>query len=220
MENQFQRLNPIVENIAMSAASPKLSHYSISSSTPKWSFLENVVNGILPLLFAIISFVCTFLYHKRSSVTTHSSCTKSNTVPFIVFQEPHWAVLHKCAEDYRVHNLRLLQALSQGLDLLQNSEEFHNIDKMADRWQDRIDRLSGIFDQDQNFLQRQLFVPFHTTYVLPDGEQTIATKEFSSSDQRNCSADHSYDDPHQVVAHIVRDWTVAGKTIRRQLYDW
>lgn len=203
----------------MTAASSRLSQYPIPSQTPNWPLLENVVNGILPLSFAIISFVCTFLYHKRSSVT-HFYSIKSNTVPFVAFQEPNWALLHKCTEEYRAHNLRLLHALSQGLDILQNSKELQNLDKIADRWQDRIDRLSGIFDQDQDILQRHLLVPFHTTYVLPDGEQTIAAKVFPSSDQRNYSADHSYDDPHQVVAHIVRDWTVEGQNIRRQLYDW
>lgn len=202
----------------MTATSSKLSQSASLSQPPSWSFLENILTGIMPLSFAIISCVCAFLYNKKTTVVP--SCGEnSTTVPFIAFQEPDWAVLHKCTEEYRSHSLRLLQALSQGLDILQNSKELPNLDKIADRWQDRIDRLSGIFDQDQGVLQRQLFVPFQTTYVLSDSQQTI-TKVFLLDDQRNFTADHSYDDPHQVVAHIVRDWTVEGENIRRQLYDW
>lgn len=208
--------NIILNN--MPSDSPK--QYTTPSQPSNWSLQDNVIHGVLPLSIAIISFVCTFIYNKRST-PIHTSSHKSNGVPFIAFQEPDWTVLHKCTEAYRAHNLRLLQTLSQGLDILYNSKELNNTDKIADRLQDRIERLSEIFDLDQDVLQRQLFVPFQTIYVLPDGVACEQTKLLlQPSETRRVRADHSYDDPHQVVAHIVRDWTVEGRNIRRQLYDW
>ncbi|GAX15989.1 hypothetical protein FisN_22Hh155 [Fistulifera solaris] len=197
------------------ASSSKLSEHNISSQPHAWSLLANI--AALPLSFAIISLIsfCTLLYNKKTALNQSSSERSSNAVPFIVFQEPDWTLLHKSAEQYRTHNLRLLQTLSQGLDILLFNKELTNLDNITGRLQNRIDRLSEIFDQDQDLLQTQVFVPFETTYVLPDGEPANSTNTFSSR-----TADHSYDDPHQVVAHIVRDWTAEGKQIRRQLYDW
>jgi carnosine N-methyltransferase len=195
-------------------SSSKVSQNTIGSQPHAWSFLDHV--AALPLSFAIICLlsVCTLIYNKKST-GFYCSSARSNNVPFIVFQEPDWTLLHKCAEQYRTHNLRLLQTLSQGLDILLHNKELTNLDRIMGRVENRIDRLSKIFDHDQDILERQLFVPFDTTYVLPDGEPTISTNAFLSR-----AVDHSYDDPHQVVAHIVRDWTAEGKQIRRQLYDW
>ncbi|GAX11469.1 hypothetical protein FisN_22Lh155 [Fistulifera solaris] len=196
------------------ASSSKLSQNSIASQPHAWSFHDNV--AALPFSFAIICLLSVFtLLYNKTSTGVYSSSARWNNVSFIVFQEPDWTLLHKCVEQYRTQNLRLLQTLSQGLDILLHNQELTNLDRITCRVQNRIDRLSKIFDQDQDILQRQLFVPFDTTYVLPDGEPTISTNAFPSR-----AVDHSYDDPHQVVAHIVRDWTAEGKQIRRQLYDW
>ena len=61
---------------------------------------------------------------------------------------------------------------------------------------------------------------------IPHNEQSNATNhQFRTHTSHkpsicNASETHSYDSATQLWAHLVRDWTVEGRSIRHSLYDW
>jgi len=56
--------------------------------------------------------------------------------------------------------------------------------------------------------------------TLPTGKNTKYRLPERKKKAMNESETHSYDSATQIWAHLVRDWTIEGRTIRHIIYDW
>jgi N2227-like protein len=122
----------------------------------------------------------------------------------------------------------------------------------SDRIRDKINRLSRVYDKDLEVLQKYILVPFPITFALPSSsdqasvpmerQQDSATMEGDrkgdtrftwgqwsgnrhKQQQRFTSEklDRPYDSARQVVAHLVRDWSVqhnSSSSIQSSTYAW
>jgi carnosine N-methyltransferase len=98
----------------------------------------------------------------------------------------------------------------------------------------RIARLATLFERNTRLLQEQIFRPFPVAKVLPVNEPqkeesiwwttTAARPPPDQPPHRATSVPEeessSYNSASQVMAHITRDWTSFGKSVRLRTYDW
>lgn len=163
-----------------------------------------------------------------------------DSVPFVVSKEPDWKVLRKSLDVYRGEARHALEQLSVALEvvLAEESRVCTSL-KFSDHLQDKIHRLSDLYDKDLETLQQLVLVPFPTTLALPDyayaevltsqpNRDNVEEKEqqsftwWSGSPSRRLLEDQRpYDSGRQVVAHLVRDWSASeGAPIRASIYSW
>ena len=94
-------------------------------------------------------------------------------VPFVMLTSPDWKSLHKSLEAYRSETEQILQKLSMALDVTLQSEEFiRTRKKYSDHLRDKISRLAGIYESDQETLER-ILVPFPAQLMLPSSSATV-----------------------------------------------
>jgi hypothetical protein len=187
-------------------------------------------------------------------------------VPFIVWTDPDWRILHRAVKEYREESTRALQTLSSNLEQVMKSEELRGFqhtqtdqtgngkDKdnrllLSARLQQRLDRLADIYEADANTLQDVILQPYTFTKVLlppppppvsassvNKPTTTTATtaipplvrpnKQPDSADNNNTTGSSStcltgaYGQATQILAHLARDWSAAGHTVRQTLYPW
>lgn len=119
----------------------------------------------------------------------------------------------------------------------------------SDRLQHRLDRASTCLYHNEKVLL-EMMKPFPVRFVLsheanqddddmrrhskasnlstPPGDENSNTahlftmrQQFAGmTDRHGATKSHAYDCGGQVIAHIVRDWTVLGRGVRATIYDW
>jgi hypothetical protein len=167
------------------------------------------------------------------------------SVPFVVMAEPNWKVLRMSLDTYRAETRKSLEQLSIALEVVVPEEEraacCSNRLKFSDHLREKMQRLSDLYDHDLDVLQRLVLIPFPTTLALPnstqssvpalnqhrnhegDNEEEHGFTRWSNSHNR-CKLleeQRPYDSAIQVVAHLVRDWSVGeGAPIRASIYSW
>jgi len=201
-------------------------------------------NWVITLLLATIILVTVlwasrqqYYYFGRSS-HRHSKAKNAPFVPFVVIQKPDWKILYRAVEVYRTETMTALQKLSRSLQVALDTEEELNLqgkDLLSEMLQCRIDRLASVYDLEERLLHYQLLRPFVITRVLPHRSYRRMqqqqgrphhhnyTTSFTMSSTTKSSAlldPLAYDSTGQVLAHIVRDWTSEGRTVRQSLYPW
>lgn len=160
-------------------------------------------------------------------------------IPFIVLgQTPNWNILSQSLEQHRRENRQALMQLSRALQLaLQQQQDTAFIR----HWRRKIDKLAHIYESDCNILQKYILVPFPFVQVLPSSSaQSTFTTKSTITDRTNktnstdtwtvytkqnypTTTPHEqkpYDATRQIIAHLVRDWSVHGAPIRKALYSW
>jgi hypothetical protein len=162
-------------------------------------------------------------------------------VAFTVREEPDWKVLLKVVEIYRRESQEALQSLSRALETALAFEERLALSKgtLSQSLQERIERLAAIYEQDADTLQRQILQPFQPTKVLGDTHDN--SNAYPMQDDTPClllassssnitfplkqPKDPSmgaavYDSAVQVMAHLARDWSEEGHSVRFSVYTW
>ena len=164
------------------------------------------------------------------------------TVPIIVHDEPNWIDLSNSLNDFHQKIAACLSGLSRQLDMAKLREMTYGGTSLSTSLAKRIDTLSLILHEDSMLLE-EILKPFSVIRAITDEmtEQTAAT-EIDKDDRTddnvpitNDSTSHpsrylneldmsnessSYDSSMQIVAHIVRDWTVLGRHVRLSTYSW
>lgn len=131
----------------------------------------------------------------------------------------------------------LLGGLSNSLEVCLQYEDMLGLtNKFLSRsLQTKIERLAKVHDVNFQLLQA-LLEEFPTLKMLPNHafshqdddtteEESVPTllhPTASPPPQRRMapSVPSSYDSVHQIVAHLVRDWTLEGASSRTSVYDW
>ena len=101
---------------------------------------------------------------------------------------------------------------------------------LSDLLQRRIHRLATLFEQNTKLLQEELFKPFPVTKLLPATEPSHEEESWWTARPSPTQPPHrattiheessAYDSATQVMAHITRDWTSLGQSVRQRTYDW
>ena len=174
--------------------------------------------------------------------------TNSGSVRFIVELRTgvQWSILHKSVERYKLEASQALQQLSGTLErILLSEDDYRGTTSqllqqplLSKRFQDKIRQVGKIADQQVEILREQVLRPFDYRMVLAEprhessqsSRSTVsASKDFvryhrqdktkvstiQSQDQQS-----SYESITQVIAHLVRDWSSEGRSIREKIYPW
>ena len=117
---------------------------------------------------------------------------------------------------------------------------------LLDTWEKNLEDLAHALEEETELLQHYILKPFETVRAISeqphssvvkkdaaatadddDDDHNVGTTATTTSTTASHTAppniihdDHSYNEVGQVVAHLVRDWTTEGRTIRANLYDW
>jgi SAM-dependent methyltransferase len=176
---------------------------------------------------------------------TRTSTARTAMVPFLVMEEPPWRDLFVRLEEHRDHSFKLLRDLSLSLKVALDSEREMGIEPecevedsntthptrdvmlFSERLQNRLDRLSACLDHNEEELGH-LMQEFPAQFALPFESQQFSStsRVFTDPNPSNKWRIHDpkdkpvYDYGSQVIAHIVRDWTVLGKPVRASIHDW
>ncbi|KAL3941785.1 MAG: hypothetical protein SGBAC_003901 [Bacillariaceae sp.] len=174
-------------------------------------------------------------------------------VPFILIRKEGSIqpsrTIQKSLEKYKTDTYQALKGLSQQMDQaieLEHGLAIHLAAKLSTKIQRRIEKLSIIFDHNENIIRSLLgSVDFITSLpddriilthgdILKGGDEVHSGTGQSNpvypnpstilhSSKKNVSKlleQNVYDMTAQIVAHLVRDWSVAGSNIRESLYGW
>jgi hypothetical protein len=116
-------------------------------------------------------------------------------IPFIVWTDPDWRILHKAVREYRDESVRALHTLSRNLEHVRTSEELRGFHKpgeasnsylLSDSLQQRLNRLADIYEADATTLQDVILQPHAYTKVLsPPLPTAQAAPAEPTDDQRN-----------------------------------
>ena len=174
--------------------------------------------------------------------------TSVQATPFILIlqqgKKQPLKVLIKSLDQYRIEVSKTLKGLSQHLEqalVLEEQSEIPQPVRLSQKIHQRIKQLSKFHDEDEKILL-QLLSPYQTILSLPDKSLLLPTNNYktkskTSHDDRSTQnpsmlfqipkaskvfemEENAYDSATQVIAHIVRDWTFAGRNIRSSLYKW
>lgn len=164
-------------------------------------------------------------------------------VPFIVREEPKWSDLSKSLKEFNQRVDTCLGALSLQLDAAKLREAIFGGQILSKSITERIETLSVILDSD-SFVLATMLKRFALQQALPDQHGELGTGAQIQEDalqnghcdlplQNECTPPpryidendlsnptSSYDSSMQVMAHIVRDWTVLGRGVRSSTYGW
>jgi hypothetical protein len=154
------------------------------------------------------------------------------------FRQESQAALQGLSRDLQV----ALATEQEYRQVLQESTESDS-GTLADSLQNRIDRLSILLEHNAKLLGT-LLQPFPTIRVLPSANRegqvgTVNSPNTNDTIDHTFSRAHTfpiprgaaaffessspqqpYDSGAQILAHIVRDWSDAGRPIQASLYDW
>ena len=120
-------------------------------------------------------------------------------IPFVVLQEPQWKLLRTLISDYRRDYQSTLETLSKSLEmaLLVEGKRVHNPngrDYISSQIQDRIQRLSALFEEQERLLENEILVPFDSTLTL-SGPHSIKSEddtEHAATDSLNDADSSGY----------------------------
>jgi N2227-like protein len=244
--------------------------------------------------------------NNNNSGNRGKSQNSNNSIPFFTLHTPDWRILDKVMEKYRQECHQALQELSRNLEVALESEEelINNMKKFASSRhmkiqqhassqlillstmiQNRIHRLSALYEEQAEILQSAILIPFDNvqglqessssssiirrttaaaeTEMANDGDDSVVTfhddtrhhgysntsllpepsvgdflqrslvrprpqrrynPQYHQDNTENGSSssvdDWTYDSALQIIAHVVRDWSSAGHSIRESLYSW
>ena len=212
-----------------------------------WSAITILLGSVLLLGRSLLLLLYRRKGGIQQTPLLHTQNKASLVVPFVVYQqEPDWKILYSSLQGWRRQNHGLLMQLSGAIRTASSSRyqwliDHHYYD-LVDDLQEQLDRLAAALEQDATLLERHVLVPFDVTLTLPEDDHvasidettfapTNTTTNFfgfttpqkqnnSNSNSNNDTPDHSYHQAGQVMAHLVRDWTAEGRSIRASLYDW
>ncbi|KAI2499077.1 hypothetical protein MHU86_15407 [Fragilaria crotonensis] len=179
------------------------------------------------------------------SVSSHVLTSTPSRVPFLVLDEPDWNLMSKTIALYERELSAFLGGLSNSLEVCLQSEDVLGLtNKFLSRsLQTKIERLSKLHDHNFQLLQEML-EEFPTQKMLPErafcqnDDNNNDANKFDTADEEPVPASttskasppprrrmapsvpSSYDSVHQIVAHLVRDWTLEGASARSSVYDW
>lgn len=177
----------------------------------------------------------------KSTGATNSLDEPARRIPFIALAEPDWKILRKSVESYRIETHHLLEQLSMALEVVIVAEDDQicsHEKKFSTQLKAKIERLSTLYDQDHATLQQLILNPFPVIFTITNGlseeepqicrlncDHKLHTgKEYTWwSDPRRgpLQSEQPYDSARQVVAHMVRDWSVMeGTFVRNSMYTW
>lgn len=164
---------------------------------------------------------------------------------------PNWNVLHKTVDQFEQDCQATLQMLSQSLQLArqwEGQQQNQNENLFSERIQQRIDKLSVLYSHNAMVL-RTLLTPFSVVRVikskmdhftneniqenlnnggLKEDNNEIRYFDENVPDQWNHTtappkafSSQAYDSGAQILAHLVRDWSLEeGQDARKSLYSW
>lgn len=175
-----------------------------------------------------ISFYYYYYYYK---MTSKRGVDTTAAILCIARNEPDWKILPKALEAYELENHRALEILSIAMETLRGeSSTITNI------LQDKMDRLADLFRDDMAILQT-ILSPFPVRFLmeslLRDDVKGMA-RTTTAADSSNATTRYftfpasnnytmpssSYESVRHVMAHLVRDWSSIGASIRTPLYTW
>ena len=167
-------------------------------------------------------------------------------IPIIdIHESPYvdlWKTLCRSLEQYRSEVSSAIQGLGRSMEVALYYEENRKIApsaRLSTRIQQRIQRLSECLDEDDAVLTN-LLKPFDILRALPDNERVDSGVDFDHREEEKFElnrppstifqvvetknsallGENAYDSAVQIMAHIVRDWSLVGQPIRKRLYDW
>ena len=163
-------------------------------------------------------------------------------IPFIVHREPKWSDLSKSLNNFNQQITVCLVGLSRELDAAKLRESRYGGTSLSQSLTERIRTLSAVLQKDSLLLEAML-TQFSVQRVLPDGTaggQDVIDDAIKRQQCSRCTTNDgdeapppfyvnedgplkessAYDSAMQVIAHIVRDWTVLGQGVRSSTYSW
>jgi carnosine N-methyltransferase len=165
---------------------------------------------------------------SSSSKDNHNN--SNNNIPFFTLHKPDWRILDKVMEKYRQDCHAALQELSRNLEVALESEEQviemmrdaikrNNKNKMKQQQQqpqpqphllsfmiqNRIDRLSALFEEQVEILQNQILIPFDYVQGLQMQESATATGAAATTIVSEETTEDEDDDDPAVVVDILKD---------------
>ena len=179
---------------------------------------------------------------KPKHVTYNGTAGSPDLVPFVLLNKPDFRILHRNLESHRTETNQALRRLSQALEeALIAEESVVSKWKYSDHLRDKIRRLATIYEDDHETLEH-IITSFTAKLMLTsaasnenDKPTCTAPNEnhrlggtnrtgftlWSSNRARFSTVDvQPYETPFQVIAHLVRDWSIDGAPIRNSLYTW
>lgn len=156
-------------------------------------------------------------------------------------------VIQASLAQFRNELFQAMQGLSLALETALELEKEHTIPmavRLSTKLQGRIDRFAECLEKDEQTLEALLSKGFDPVLALPQSthaRERTKTKQSTNSKRSAQSTsfqftrpanntrflnnkhpihDNAYDSAGQVVAHLVRDWTILGAKVRHRLYDW
>ena len=162
---------------------------------------------------------------------------KRVAVPFLVLHDPDWGLIGRSMQRYEGEVTSIMNGLSQSLEVARTSEWelFGQVPQkylLSHQLQRRIDRLALLFEQNTKLLQDEILKEFPLLKTLPDKDACFWKHQARSPRappplnqpphrvNKLPVESSSYDSASQVMAHITRDWTKLGRSVRERTYDW
>jgi N2227-like protein len=213
------------------------------------SFLDEneVFAGFASLSVVLATIVGMIFVSGRIAPTTSPEgdsvyCLNNVRVPFIVHNEPKWSDLSKSLNNFNQKITTCLVGLSRELDAAKLRESRYGGTSLSKSLTERIRTLSAVLQKDSLLLEEML-TQFSVQKVLPDGTAGSHDVPDDAINRQQCSTTttkdgdetppplyvnedgplnelSAYDSAMQVLAHIVRDWTVLGRGVRSSTYGW
>lgn len=168
---------------------------------------------------------------------------QNNRIAFTTIHIPDWNVLSKAILAHEHEQHTILEQLSRSLQIaLQTEQDLCLEPTLSTSLKQRITALAQLFEQNMFILKSQILQPFELQSVLSDGSSNDGTRDTTFDDTHNplgveqatsttmlgycyratksSDSSASYDTIQQVMAHLVRDWSPEGASIRENLYSW
>lgn len=211
----------------------------------RWIYTSSLATiFVLTVLSYWFPTTTTTLIHNRTPSSTTTPNPINSPIKIITIDTINWNVLQNALKSYRTETNVALEHLSMTLEVVESEENKYcykrNSDwKLSNHIRKKILRLSEMYDQDMEMLEKVLLLPFPTVQALPDtliattmgihetnnAAIPIAETNFTWWSDKNSptftNRVETYDSIRQVIAHVVRDWSSAeGAQIRDAIYRW
>ena len=207
------------------------------------------VVGYKPSLFFDATLISRARHGRSNAHVKVSTCSSSvavsahvpSIVPFLIIDDPDWTVINHAMLQYEREWSITLAGLSRSLEVCLQSENALGLSSnfLSGALRTKISKLTKLHEHNLQILQ-SLLHEFPVQKMLNEQAFTIDTDHdttratvnnqyqdhlctpmlMHSRDYLHCPPNSSYDSLHQIMAHLVRDWTLEGESGRTSIYDW
>ncbi len=213
-------------------------------------YIRNPIKFITAISFLLFIMVLlqTYVNSKGANdanINANATANQQKKVPFFYIPpstvkdaEPPFRNLFRELEKYKENVDTGIQSLILSMEIARKTEwiifpnEYdNNVNKdgnrvvnnlVSSRLEERIKLTAEALEEDYFVLER-ILKPFEITIGLPCPDNKDLSKRYNTivnDDPMGAQKASSYDSAVQVIAHIVRDWSLEGKRSRESLYQW